>query len=202
MLLFLDTIRTMGISPFLLEQGFIPFDTLAEGVMNVLAGQQQARSVLGNQAPVFSKDSGILDVDDLNTAFEQMLLTAIEYQDSFAELQLHLTSSGVQLSNSLKTLKGDQVDVTKVGKLLETMKQLLFSAPVAPGNFLPRLLWTAALSLEACRDLEESLGPIALPGHDKVHVFFYHSASTVFIAHIKVVNTYTSMLCFSTRSKM
>ncbi|KAG0288887.1 hypothetical protein BGZ96_007408 [Linnemannia gamsii] len=167
-LLFLDTIRTMGVSPSLLELDFIPFDTLSEGVIHVLAGQQQARSVLRNQAPLFSKNSEILDVDGLNTAFEQLLLTVIEYQDSFAELQLHLTSAGAQLSNYLKTLKGDQVDVTKIGKLLETMKQLLLSAPVAPGNFLPRLFWTAALSLEACRILEESLGLTALLGHDKM----------------------------------
>jgi hypothetical protein len=193
MLLFLDTIRTMGIAPSLLELGFVPVDTLSEGVLHVLVGQQQVRSVLSSQAPVFTKDSGILDVEGLNTAFEQVLATVIEYQDPSAELQLHLTSAGVQLSSNLKTLKGDQVDMTKVGKLLETMKHLLLSAPVAPGHFLPRLLWSAALSLEACRNLEESLGLTTLAGHEKVEDFLLMPLNT---AHMKVVNTYTAVLCF------
>ncbi|KAK3847945.1 MAG: hypothetical protein J3R72DRAFT_431112 [Linnemannia gamsii] len=47
------------------------------------------------------------------------------------------------------------------------MKQLLHSIPLAPGHFLPRLLWTTALCLEVCKELEGAFDP-SLPSQDKI----------------------------------
>ncbi|KAF8945592.1 hypothetical protein BGZ47_002352 [Haplosporangium gracile] len=162
MLLFLDTVRTMGISPSLLELGFVPSEILSEGVLHVLTGQQQVRPVLSSQTPLFSKDSEMFDMDGVNSAFEQVLLIYLDYQDVLAKSQRHLTSAGVQLSRSLKASNGNHIDVFKVERLHDSLKQLLLSVPVAPEHFLPRLLWMTALSLEACRDLEETFSPTLL----------------------------------------
>ncbi|KAF9155001.1 hypothetical protein BG015_011331 [Linnemannia schmuckeri] len=167
MLLLLDTVRTIGISPSLLELDFVPSETLSEGILHVLIGQQQVRPVLNSQALFFSKDSEMLYKDGVSSVFEQVLLAYLDYQDVLAQSQLHLTSASVQLSNSLKTSKGNHIDVFKVERLHDSLKQLLLSVPVAPGHFLPRLLWMAALSLGACRDLEDAIGPTFL-ARDKI----------------------------------
>lgn len=167
MLLFLNTIRTMGVSPSLLALDLVPSDTLSEGILSVLTARQQIQSVLTSLASTFPKDSVSPEVDCVNFKFEQAFLTFMNFRDVLAELQLHLTSAGVELVDSLKIAKGDQIDVTKVEKFHESMKQLLLSTPVAPSHFLPRLLWTAALSLETCKDLEETLGR-ASPAYGKV----------------------------------
>ncbi|KAF9138778.1 hypothetical protein BGX30_008757 [Mortierella sp. GBA39] len=168
MLLFLDTIRTMGTSPSLLVLDLVPSNTLSEGILNVLTARQQVQSVLTNLVRIFIKDSVSPDVDCVNYGFEQVFLTVMNFQDVLAELQLHLTSAGVELVDSLKIAKRDQIDISKMEKFHESMKQLLLSIPVAPSHFLPRLLWTTALSLEACRDLEEALSP-ASPAYGKTY---------------------------------
>ncbi|KAG9067753.1 hypothetical protein KI688_011340 [Linnemannia hyalina] len=167
MLLFLDTLRTMGISPSLLALDLVPSGTLSEGILNVLTARQQVQSVLTNQARIFIKNSVSPAVGCVNYGFEQVFLTIMDFRDVLAELQLHLTSAGVELVDSLKIAKGGQIDISKMEKFHESMKQLLLSIPVAPSYFLPRLLWTTALSLEACRDLEEAFGP-ASPAYGKV----------------------------------
>ncbi|KAK5808729.1 hypothetical protein F5H01DRAFT_350337 [Linnemannia elongata] len=167
MLLFLDTIRTMGISPSLLALDSVPSDTLSEGILNVLTARQDIQSVVTSLTRNFPKELVSSDVDSVEYGFKQVFLTTMNSRDVLAELQLHLTSAGVELVHSLKIANGDQIDASKVEKLHESVKQLLLSIPVAPSHFLPRLLWTAALSLEACRDLEEAFGP-ASPVYGKV----------------------------------
>lgn len=181
MLLFLDTIRTMGISPSLLALDLVPSDTLSEGILNVLTARQQIQSVLTSRVCIFPKDSVLPDVDCVNHGFKQVFLTVMNFRDVLAEAQLHLTSAGAELVHFLKIAKGNQIDVSKVEKFHETIKELLLSISVAPSHFLPRLLWTAALSLEACRNLEEAFGP-ASPVYGKV--CFVHASNAMVNARL------------------
>lgn len=194
MLLFLDTIRTMGISLSLLELDLVPSDTLSEGILNVLTAQQQIQSVLTSLTGIFPKDSVTPEVDCVNYGFEQAFLSVMSFRDVLAELQLHLTSTGVELVDSLKSAKGGQIDGSKVATFHESMRQLLLSIPVAPSHFLPRLLWTAALSLETCKELEEAFG-CAIPAYGKV--CFVHASNAMFNAQLIKELTLTSVITLS-----
>ncbi|KAG0359796.1 hypothetical protein BGX24_005707, partial [Mortierella sp. AD032] len=165
MLLFLEIIRTMGISPTVLEP-IVSYDTLSEGILHVLDGEQQLRSAFSSLIDVFSNASDTFDQDGVQRVLEKVLHTAVKCQDVFEDSQLHKSGAAHQLSITLKTQKGDQIDVSKVGQLHDSMKQVLHSIPLAPGHFLPRLLWTTALCLEVCKELEGAFD-LALLSQDK-----------------------------------
>ncbi|KAF9129335.1 hypothetical protein BGW39_004249 [Mortierella sp. 14UC] len=165
MLLFLDIIRIMGISPAVLD-AIVPSGTISEGILYVLDGEQQVRSIFASQSCIIPGDSEMLDADGVESVIEQVFHAIVNYQNSFTGSQLHLTSAGAQLFNTLKTPKGDQIDLAKVGQLHDCMKQLLQSIPVVPEHFLSQLLWTTALCLEACKDIEEALDT-SFTGQDK-----------------------------------
>ncbi|KAF9900946.1 hypothetical protein EC991_006720 [Linnemannia zychae] len=157
--------QTMGISPTLLDV-MIPSDVLEEGIICTLDGDQQVRSIFASQSCIITGNPEMLDTAGVENVLEMVLRIVISFQSSFSASELHLTSSGAQLSNMLRTTKGDQIDLVKVGQLHDSMKQLLQSIPVAPEHFLSRLLWTTAVCLEACKDIAKA-HDASLPCQDK-----------------------------------
>ncbi|KAF9090456.1 hypothetical protein BGX23_005954 [Mortierella sp. AD031] len=166
MLLFLETIRTMDITPTLTDAdrpiitilpscpgGLEEMDSL--DVHAIASAHSMARSII-RTAGIFSEDLKLLNTCALEYAMDRICDWVGDLR--YGPLQHELTEESAQLLEMLKMPKCGRIDVTKAEQLLGWMTQVLHSIPVAPGHFLPSLLRATLMCFAGCMHIEETLG--------------------------------------------
>ncbi|KAF9358605.1 hypothetical protein BGX34_008867 [Mortierella sp. NVP85] len=81
--------------------------------------------------------------------------------DSSSSIQTLLRQASVEVCRALDVPCSQPIE-ERVNQLQQLSRQLLEISAVAPMQFIHKIMWTTAVCLRACKDLEESRAPIQI----------------------------------------
>jgi hypothetical protein len=167
MLLFLEALKVMAIDfsifvPSQIQKAiFGEPDLVDAALIHLHRVQKQLCSTVAQYRNITSEPETAQRDRTATHVLDMACELNMEHWDPSSSIQTFLRQASVEVCRAFDVPCSQPIE-ERVNQLQQLSRQLLEISAVAPIQFIPKIMWTTAVCLRTCKDLEESSLPIQI----------------------------------------